>query len=296
MVAILALMGSLFAGLQGALWAGLLGLVALIFAGQVSPWLVLRLYRARPLSAADAPGLHARLAELARRAGLSRVPRPFYVPSRMMNAFAVGEPEDSAIALSDGLLRNLDGRELTGVLAHEISHIRNNDIRVMGLADLVSRVTGILAQFGQVMILLLLPMLLLEGVNLSSLFLTALILMLAPAATSLLQLALSRVREYDADMSAAELTGDPAGLASALGRIERIQGGWLERLFLPGNREADPALLRTHPPSDERIRRLMKLDPGSGMYPKHSAIDRRYHPGWERPADPPRRHWPGVWY
>lgn len=293
MGAILALIGWLLAGPQGAAWTAMLGLLSLLFAGQVSPRMILRLYRARPLGRDEIPGLQARLMELARRAGLARVPKPYYVPSRMMSAFAVGDSENSSIALSDGLLRALDGRELTGVLAHEISHIRTNDIRVMGLADLVSRLTGILAQLGQLMLLLLLPMLLLGGVDLVSLFLTSFVLMLAPVATAMLQLALSRVREYDADIGAAELTGDPMGLAYALDKIERIQGSWLERVFLPGRREPDPALLRTHPDSQERIRRLADLAPREPLPPPISAGHR---PHWAPPQQPPRNHWPGIWY
>jgi heat shock protein HtpX len=111
---------------------------------------------------------------------------------------------------------------------------------------------------------------------------------------SLLQLALSRAREYDADLDAAGLTGDPRGLASALARLERRQGRYWEEILLPGRRMPDPSLLRTHPPTAERIRRLLALlepaEPAAAM-PSAVTIPIR------RPAPAaPRWHWPGVWY
>ena len=159
--------------------------------------------------------------------------------------------------MSDGLLRNLSSRELMGVLAHEVSHIRHNDMWVMTLADLVSRLTGLLSLVGQVLLLVNLPLLLLGMATFS--WLGVLLLIAAPTISALLQLALSRSREYEADMGAADLTGDPAALASALHRLDRVPGGWFEQVFLPGRRVPDPSLLRTHPPTEERVRRLLSL-------------------------------------
>ena len=118
------------------------------------------LYGARPLHPNEAPDLWAVLRELAARAGLPAVPVPHYVPSGVVNAFATGTKHHAAIALTDGLLRSLTPRELTGVLGHEIAHIANEDLRVMGLADSISRPTHLLALLGQIMLLFSLPALL----------------------------------------------------------------------------------------------------------------------------------------
>lgn len=236
------------------LGAGLVALVAGLPA--TSRW-ILVLYRARPLAPAEAPQLYQLLAELSRRAGLPRVPTLHWVPSRVLNAFTVGSRQDAAVALSDGLLRTLSWRELAGVLAHEISHLMHNDLWVMALADLVSRMTHLLSLTGQVLLLVNLPLILFTQVQVP--WLTVLLLILAPGITALLQLALSRQREYDADLGAVSLTGDPAGLAQALAHLERLQGNWLAHVLLPGRQVPDPSLLRTHPPTEERVRRLQDL-------------------------------------
>ncbi len=145
------------------------------------------------------------------------------------------------------------------------------------------------------MILLLasLPVLLVEGTPI--LWLLVALLVLAPTIGSLLQLALSRTREYDADLDAAGLTGDPRGLASALAKLEYHQGGLLETLFLPGRRIPEPSLLRTHPDTKRRIARLAALeprppswdvDPEAIILPPRSGFPRRN----------PRWHATGLWY
>lgn len=132
------------------------------------------------------------LRELAARAGLPTVPVPHYVPSGVVNAFATGSKHHAAIALTDGLLRSLTPRELTGVLGHEIAHIANEDLRVMGLADSISRLTHLLALLGQLAIVLSLPTLLLgvTEVNWPALLLLA----VAPQLALLAQLGLSSAR------------------------------------------------------------------------------------------------------
>jgi Zn-dependent protease with chaperone function len=132
----------------------------------------------------------------------------------MLNAFAVGRPDDAVIALTDGLLRNLTLRELAGVLAHETSHIRNHDLWLMGLADLDSRLTRLMTLVGLLLMILALPLWWAGVTNLPWLVIP--LLVLAPQLTTLFERALSRARELDADLDAAGLTGDPAGLASAL--------------------------------------------------------------------------------
>ena len=117
----------LLGGLGGVLWLGSIGLLSAALGARASPHLLLRAYRAEPIAPARAPGLFRILETLAERAGLPGAPRPYYVPSNMINAFAVGSRSNSAIGITDGLLRGLQPREMQAVLAHEIAHVANND-------------------------------------------------------------------------------------------------------------------------------------------------------------------------
>lgn len=217
----------------------------------------LALYRARLIAPAAAPQLWDTLERLAGRAGLPAVPVPHYVASPVVNAFAVGSRRQSAIALTDGLLARLTPRELAAVLAHEVAHIANGDLKVMSLADYVSRLTSVFALVGQVLILLYLPGWLFGTAELP--WLGLMILAFSPHLALLVQLGLSRVREFDADLAAARLTGDPRALASALAKIEQVSRNWRAWL-LPGWGNPEPSWLRTHPATEERIRRLLALD------------------------------------
>lgn len=292
MAGFLALLGALLWGADGVFMLLTLGILLTLFNPNISPALVMRFYQARPLQPQQAPGLYAAVEALGDRAGLSRLPRLFYIPSNMINAFAVGSRRDAAIGITDGLLRKLDGNETVAVLAHEISHIRSNDMRVMGLADLFSRLTSLLSLTGQLLLLINLPLLLLGMAGID--WLAIAILILAPNISALAQLGLSRAREYHADLNAIALTGDPRALARALVKIDQAQGSWLERIILPGRRIPEPSLLRTHPPTEERVRRLLQLQPGG--------VESRYQGGI--PPQPPgprvRRpaswHWNGLWY
>jgi heat shock protein HtpX len=239
-----------WAGLLGAAVFGAIGIVSL---GRVSPKMVLGLYKARPLSEHEAPQLHEIMRELSQRANLPSVPTLHYVPTKMMNAFAVGREEDSAVAVTDGLLRAMNMRQIAGILAHEVSHIKSGDLKVMGLADVLNRITSILSNIGLIGV----PLVFGTGINVPILGLGLMIA--APTLGGLLQLGLSRAREYDADLDGATLTGDPEGLASALAILEERQGGKWEGLVLPGSRLPQPSLLRTHPKTADRIAKLMAL-------------------------------------
>ncbi len=296
MAGFLAMLGWLLWGAQGLVALLSAGAVAVIANPMLSPWLVMRMYGARPLGRHQAPALWQMVSELAERAGLPARPRLFYVPSGMLNAFAVGSQPQSAIAVTDGLLRQLDTRELMGVLAHEISHVRSNDLWVMGLADLFSRATGLLSLFGQLLLLISLPLMFFSVVSIN--WFAILLLILAPNLSALAQLALSRTREYDADLNAVRLTGDPEGLAWALDKIERVQGGWMERILLPGRRIPAPSLLRTHPQTAARIARLMELQPRRKRA-AHAAERNGRAPGLDHlhePVRPPRWHLTGLWH
>ena len=289
LLGIAAVAGSLLLG-DGGLWLALAAAgFTLLLEPAAASGLTLRLYGARPLYPDEAPDLWAVLRELAARAGLPAVPVPHYVPSGVVNAFATGSKHHAAIALTDGLLRSLTPRELTGVLGHEIAHIANEDLRVMGLADSISRLTHLLALLGQLAIVLSLPTLLLgvTEVNWPALLLLA----VAPQLAVLAQLGLSRVREFDADRLAAELTGDPHGLASALAKIERVSRSWRAWL-LPGWGNPEPSWLRTHPATAERIERLLELAPPPAMPPFPSA---RFDPEVTVSPRPPRWRTGGLW-
>ena len=255
MVILLAWIGVIFFGAPGVTLAILAG-AALLTLGRVSPRWILRMHRARPLSPHGAPGLYRLVGELARRAGLRRAPALYFVPSPATNAFAVGNAEESAIGVTQGLLRSLDRAELAGVLAHEISHIRHRDLWVMGLAQLLGRMTRNLSWLGQLMLLVSFPAMLMGGFEVP--WAAVLVLVSAPILSALLQLALSRTREFEADLGAARLTGDPLGLASALNRLEAHHGGWW-RLFVPVRRRQESSLLDSHPATAERVERLESL-------------------------------------
>jgi heat shock protein HtpX len=257
MVGLLALCGWLFFGPEGVLGMGLGAALGLAFAPGISPHMVLRLYRARELTPDQLPPVFEVLARLSERAGLARRPRLYYVPSAMLNAFAVGGGDEAVIAISDGMLRSLDLRELAGVLAHEISHIRNHDLWLMGLADMIGRLTRLMTLLGLALLIVGLPFWLSGTGRPPGLLL--LLLLFAPQLTVLLQLALSRAREFDADLDAAGLTGDPAGLASALLKLERRQRGVWEQILMPDYPLPEPSLLRSHPPTEQRVARLKAL-------------------------------------
>jgi len=290
MVAVFAAVGALLGGPHMMIGAVVIALGLMLIAPRLSPRLVLRLYNAVPLTPADAPPLYALMEELARRAELEQVPRLYYIPSRMMNAFTVGTGAETTIAVTDGLLRRLPPGELTAVLAHELSHVRHHDIQVLGLADLFSRMTGALSLLGQLLVAVNLPLILLGGAAIP--WSAIGLLLLAPVLSALLQLALSRTREFDADLGAVALTGDPRALATALERLEQQNGG-LERVVAPGN-HGGPSMLRTHPQTGERIRRLKALA-GSEPLGTPEAVDLPPHfPEIRR--TPRRRHLTGLWH
>ena len=165
----------------------------------------------------------------------------------------MGSRENAAIALTDGIIRAMDTRQLTGILAHEMAHIQNGDLRVMGMADVLNRITSLMSSIGLIGIPLLF------GVGMQLPILGLILLIAAPTIGGLLQMALSRAREYDADLDGATLTGDPEGLALALKDLEERQSGKWEGLVLPGGRMPQPSLLRSHPKTEERIKRLLAV-------------------------------------
>ena len=168
-----------------------------------------------------------------------------------ITAFSVGSPETSAIGISRRLQLGLNVRELVAILAHEIAHIAAGDMTLLALSEIIGRLTRALAMAG----LLFGLAIAVAGHPVFSPG-TVFLLAAAPIVASLLQLALSRNREFDADRGGAALTGDPEGLASALAKIERDQRSLLRRLFWPGAGAEVPLWIRTHPRTKDRIARL----------------------------------------
>ncbi len=257
MVSVLSLLGWLFAGVNGMLWAFFISIGILVISSNLSPRVILRLYSAKPLSPSQAPRLYSALETLARRAELPRLPSLYYVPTRAVNAFAAGNRNNAAIAVTYGMLNALNMRELNSVLAHEVSHLKNNDLWILNLSNTISQVTSFFSLAGQLLLILNLPLLLLSDQHIS--WIAILVLISAPTIAMLLQLALSRTREFSADLSAAILTGDPKGLASALLKIEQHNASWLPKIFYPGRRKPQSSTFRTHPNTDERVKRLLAL-------------------------------------
>jgi len=280
-------------GVDGLWFVLIWGAVLVFLSPQLSARWVLKMYNARPIPVDQAPQYHQALHVLADRANLQAPPSLWWVPSPTVNAFAVGRKEASAIAVTDGLLRSLSPRELVAVLAHETAHIAHGDLIVMNLADVISRLTSAMSFVGLVFIFLSLPQALAGGeVDWWPLFLLA----VAPQVNLLAQLGLSRTREFDADLTAARLTDDPQGMASALVKLERIERGFLRRFFFPGQGVPMPSWLRTHPTNTERVQRLLDLQRNA---PSPWSSDYMFEP----PSFPhvrirqrPRGGWWGYWY
>lgn len=258
MILFLSSMGLIIGGITGLILLGVFSALLFLFMPRVPPRLIMRMHGARRIDVWEQPELLRILGVLAGRAQLPAVPALFYIPSHTKNAFAVGTQSEPIIGVTDGLLRRFSSRELAGVLAHEVSHLRHNDTFVMGLAELVSRLTVTLANVGIFLFLINIPLILMGGKAVP--WLLVLFLNFAPIINALLQRALSRTREYQADTEAANLTGDPRGLASALYKLERLQYGFLGSILHPGRKANGSSLLRTHPSTEDRIARLLELE------------------------------------
>jgi heat shock protein HtpX len=261
LLAVAAGVGWLLLGAFGLLWLTALAAVVLLLRPRIPARVVLRVFRAEPLPREVAPELHWIVDRLAERAGLRHRPAVSYLPSPVPNCFCVGSGGGAVLAVSDGLLRLMPRRELTGVLAHEVGHLHGGDAAVMMLTDTISR----LAQGLALVALLFLPVALVGAAqeDVGPLLVCGVLIAL-PVVVTLLQLALSRAREFDADLAAARLTGDPEGLARALELLEAATGRIWERILVPRARVPDPLLLRTHPSTEERTRRLRALEPDVG--------------------------------
>ncbi|MBL8918494.1 MAG: zinc metalloprotease HtpX [Myxococcaceae bacterium] len=267
--ALVLLLGQRFGGTSGLLTAGAFVLLMNFGSYWFSDRIALAMNGARALPPNELPWLHALVSQLSAHAELPP-PRLYVIASDTPNAFATGRsPAKAAIAVTTGLLEALDRRELTGVLAHELAHVKNRDTLIMTVAATLAGVISHLAQLAFFWGGALLGGRSDDREDSGGSALGTLgLLLVAPLTATLLQLAISRSREFDADATAAQLTGDPLALANALARLE--QGNKLRpmdhspataHLFIvnPLSGGGLMGLFSTHPPIGERIERLVQL-------------------------------------
>ncbi|MEJ2663200.1 MAG: M48 family metalloprotease [Spirochaetia bacterium] len=254
MIGLLVVSGIELFGKQGLLLLTIFAVVIILFFYQAKP------ARIPPnlhvLNNNDNPILYSVLGSLSKQAHLAVKPTLLLLPELQMNAATIMNQKQPAIVLTSGLLQRLSERELRGVLAHEIGHIKQDDHTLFLFIEIVRRITSFIARFGWIMILFFFPFLYISGIRFT---LASLVLLLAlPFLSLLIQLALLRTREFAADLNAVELTGDPEGLASALQKIDYQQKRLLSYFIpLPDNRNS--SIFKTHPATEERIKRLLEL-------------------------------------
>ena len=263
---------------------------------QLPPGVVVRLYGARPYEPASLKQVNALVGELAQRAALTRTPDLYVVPSSMLGAFSLGNVDRSAIAVTEGLLRQLTMREIAAVLAREVGHVGFGDLYVLSIADWVTRSAQAIYYIGLALGALNLWRLV-TGEELLS-WLTVAVFLLMPLLLNLLQLALPREREFTADRAAALMTGDPLGVASAISRFDPSSGNVWDDLLppVPARKVPQLSMLRCPPPAATRIGYLNAL-----QTPPMPPLDIEEGPrislvGVGPIAMRPRYRWTGVWF
>ena len=271
MTVLLVFVGGAIGGQNGMIIAFMMALVMNFVSYWFSDKIVLAMYKAQPVTEAQAPDLHAMIRRLTQKAGLP-MPKVYIIPDESMNAFATGRnPEHGVVAVTEGIMRALDREELEGVIAHELAHIKHRDILTGTIVATIAGAISMLAQMAQW------AMIFGGGRRDDSdeggSPVVALVMMIvAPIAAMLVQMAISRTREYEADKGGASIAGNPYGLANALLKLERgaqvvpmhdakpatahmfivnpLTGGGLMKLF------------STHPPIAERVKRLKEMPRG----------------------------------
>ncbi len=265
--------GQALGGQTGMTIALVLAIVMNFFAYWFSDKMALAMSGARPLPESEAPWVHEIVARLAQRAGIPK-PRVYITPQEAPNAFATGRnPAHSAVAVTSGLLRMLSPEELEGVLAHEIGHIKNRDILISSVAAVIAGAISYLANMAQWALLFggLGSSDDDDGGGLAGMAGMVIMMIVAPIAAMLIQMAISRSREYLADQAGAAISGKPYALANALRRLQE----WNLRIPMdvnpataqmyivnPLTGRALANLFSTHPPIEERIKRLMAMAQG----------------------------------
>jgi heat shock protein HtpX len=269
LTALFLVVGYALGGQSGLVIALVMAAVGNLVSFWFSDSIVLRLYGAHEVGPQDAPGYYSVVQEMAQRAGLP-MPRVYVIDSDQPNAFATGRsPQKAAVAATTGLLNNLSREEIAGVMAHELAHVKHRDTPTMTVAATISGAIGALGQ-----IFMFQSMFGRRDDRGGGLGMVGglLAMIVAPLAASLVQMAISRSREYEADRGGAEICGNPLWLASALGKLEAIARGGVinepaERnpatahLFIvnPLSGGGFASLFSTHPAMEDRIARLHQL-------------------------------------
>lgn len=273
LVALLFLMvGNLLGGQTGMVIALVIALSMNAFSYWYSDRMVLKMYRAKEVSRENAPKFYKMMEELAQKADLP-MPRVYIIPQQQPNAFATGRnPQHAAVAATKGILQTLNERELRGVMAHELAHIKNRDILTQTIVTTVVSAITMIAHFA-----IFLPIGR-EGGDGPNPFVLLLTLILAPLAAGMLQSAISRTREFEADRVGAEISGSAESLASALRKIQSA----VEKAPMQASETAQRStahmfpvnpfstrgmskLFSTHPDTGQRIQKLMKMEE-TGVY------------------------------
>jgi heat shock protein HtpX len=261
-------LGSVLGGSQGMMIALVIALGMNFFSYWFSDKLVLKMYNAQQVDETSAPQFYRMVQELAQRAQLP-MPKVYLINEDAPNAFATGRnPEHAAVAATTGILRVLSERELRGVMAHELAHVRHRDILISTVSATMAGAISMLANFAMFF----------GGRNSegrsTNPIVGLLVMLLAPIAAGLIQMAISRAREFEADRGGAEISGDPQALASALQKIHQVAQGIP---LAPAEQHPETAqmmiinplsagglrgLFSTHPPMEERVARLLAMGPG----------------------------------
>ncbi|MXU66480.1 zinc metalloprotease HtpX [Oceanomicrobium pacificus] len=284
MTALFMVVGWLLGGSTGVILAFLFALGTNIFAYWNSDKMVLRMYQAEPVTRMSAPELYDMVERLARNAGLP-MPKVYLIRDNQPNAFATGRnPENAAVAATTGIMSLLSREELEGVMAHELAHIKNRDTLIMTIAATIAGAISMLAQFG---------LFFGNGRDRGALGVVGMLLavFLAPIAAMIVQMMISRTREYSADRLGAEISGNPLGLASALRKISagvsHVEMAKAERnpatahMFIinPLSGARMDNLFSTHPNTENRIAALVEMADkqgrGPGVRPAEAAPVRR---------------------
>jgi heat shock protein HtpX len=276
--ALFIVVGGMLGGEQGMLMALLLALGMNFFSYWFSDTMVLKMTNAQQVDERSAPQFYALVKELADRASLP-MPKVFLIDEEAPNAFATGRnPENASVAATTGILKILSNRELRGVMAHELAHVQHRDILISTVAATMAGAISALANFAMFF----------GGRNSegrpSNPIASLLVAILAPIAASLIQMSISRAREYEADRGGAEISADPEALAHALQKIHNYAQGIPFRaveqhpetaqmmILNPLSAGGLAQLFSTHPPTEERVGRLMAMAK-SGSYPRVGSVD-----------------------
>ncbi len=283
-------LGYLFGGVGGAVLALVVAAGMNLFTFWNADRIVLRMHNAREVDARSAPHFYPIVARLAKNAGLP-MPRVYLVDSAAPNAFATGRnPENAAVAATTGLLERLDEEEVAAVMAHELGHVRNHDTLIMTMVATIAGAVSMLANFGLFFRG--------GGENRPNPLAAMAAVFLAPFAAMIVQMAISRTREYGADKASAEICGNPRALASALAKIAgpaaQIPNPVVEhnpataQLYIVPSHVSD--LFSTHPATEKRIAALMAMEGGAPLI--HRAHAPRTSPHSSPSAATPETHRP----